>query len=337
MSYVEGNIPEKIVYVYSSLEEVTIGCGWESQQQKIDVYPSFIVDASKTNTMKTAETWATRRTHYSNAKKAIGLTKDEKDNKPIKNLRLIRLDIRSEGGRAYKVVIDGKYYADLREDVLVDVLLREKVDNGILSGEYIWARHGTQMKLVRVGSDLHSALIASTNRDKLGKISNDKFEVGGVYATKRGDTAVFLGYVSTTRIYFDENSQTVKNTKIRKGMLFYEFGYHGEDIPKEFTTTGTRWQNTIDRSPLDFTIRVNHVFREKITNIPIKFDVIKWVREGSRRIIKESICDLNKKGSRNTVRDIYCRFELTSELSNMYEFGSKPIDVFDIKKLLIFL
>lgn len=336
MSYIEGNIPEKIVYVYSSLEEVTIGCDWEYQQQKIDVYPSFIVDASKANTMKTAEIWATRRINYRNVKKAIGLTKDDKNNKPIKNLRLIRLDIRSEGGRAYKVVIDGKYYVDLREDVLMDVLLRDKVDNGILSGEYIWARHGTQMKLVRVGSDLHSALITSTNRDKLGKIPNAKFEVGGVYATKRGDTAVFLGYVSTTQVFFDSKTQSAEKKKLRKGMLFYEFRY-GEDIPKEFTTTGMRWKNTIDRSPLDFTIRVNHVFREKITNIPIKFDVIKWVREGSRRIIKESICDLNKKGSRSTISDIYCHFEITSDLSNMYEFGSKPIEVFDIKKFLIFL
>lgn len=336
MGFVEGNIPNKIIYVYSSLEEVYAGSAWEDNPQKIEVYPSFIVDASKENTIKTAEHWALKRVNYVSVKKNVGLTKDEFDNSPIKNVKLIRLDYRSEGGRAYKVLIDGKYYADLREDVLIDVLVNERINNGILGGEYIWARHGAQMKLVRVGSSLHSSLVASTNRDKMGKIPNNKFEVGGVYCTKRGDTAVFLGYVSTSRISFDVNKNIEIKKKIRKGMLFYEFRY-GEDIPNEFTTKGIRWENTIDRSPLDFDIRSNHVFRQKLGNIPIKFDVIKWSRDGCRKIIKESICDLNKRDSKYSVNNVYTRFETTSDLANMYEFGSKPIEIFDIKKFLVFL
>jgi hypothetical protein len=117
-------------------------------------------------------------------------------NEPISELKVVELERRTQGGRAYKVVHYGGYLVDMREDVIMDVIFNAGIDEGgVLKGEFVWARHGSEMKLVRVGSQLHKDLVEATNRKKEKKISNKDLVVGGIYETAGGSKAVYLGRV----------------------------------------------------------------------------------------------------------------------------------------------
>lgn len=115
---------------------------------------------------------------------------EETDNVPLKNVQILSLEKRSEGGRAYKVLIGNRVF-DLREDVLLDVLLNAKVENGLIDAEFIWCRVGSQMKLVRVGSELHKQMEESVKLT--AELSTPKELVyGGIYRTKT-KTLLYLG------------------------------------------------------------------------------------------------------------------------------------------------
>ena len=106
------------------------------------------------------------------------------ENKPISGLRVLSLEHRGQGGRAYKVVTPDGFYFDLREDILLDTMKTEGVaPGGILRGQYIWARVGAEMKLVRKGSELFRALLEASERSILSAIPLKQLKVGTVYET----------------------------------------------------------------------------------------------------------------------------------------------------------
>ncbi len=93
------------------------------------------------------------------------------------------------------------FYIDLREDVLLDTIQEVGISpGGVLNGTYLFATVGSQMKLIREGSALHTELIGATTRRNSKKISSKDLEVGGVYATISGQKLVFGGFVDTIDI-----------------------------------------------------------------------------------------------------------------------------------------
>lgn len=128
-------------------------------------------------------------------------TEFERPNTPMVGLRIIGLVIRGQGGRAYQVLVDGKYVFDLREDVLLDAMLNDGIGkNGALFGSYIFASVGSSMKLIRVGSLLHEKMIAATDYKTMKKITD--LEVGGIYRNKK-ETVLYLGYVYTRALHVE--------------------------------------------------------------------------------------------------------------------------------------
>src|ERR1022692_5297132 len=127
---VVGSIPKKICYVFSDEIDAAVGCNWDinwtnneendsSKSLKEKVLPAFPTEDGNEKTLKTAKAWA-EQTNYGQKQK---VSKTEVvDNDPIKNIRIFSLEERGQGGRAYKVLA-GKYYLDLREDVMMDTLL----------------------------------------------------------------------------------------------------------------------------------------------------------------------------------------------------------------------
>lgn len=215
-----GTIPDEIVIV-SSVEQPVYRC-WDDappdgsdislKREKEMVIPAFVCKAGNSKTIVTAVTWAERHRNYYDAdlktqvKKSDPVVQEHRKNEPMKDLRVVALDVRNNGGRAYKIMTKDKYYFDMREDVLLDAMIKAGIrEGGILNGEYIWANVSSQMKIVRVGSALHMSLIKDTEKSKLKRIGIKELVHGGVYATKRGEKYVYLGRVNATDFEYRTN------------------------------------------------------------------------------------------------------------------------------------
>lgn len=349
-----GSIPEKIIYVYSIEKEVKVGCQWDisicdtEDHKNITqkVTPVFPIELGNEKSLNTAINWATQGGwDYKNNKPNV---KDyfviELDNTPIKNIKVLSIEERGNGCGIYKVLID-KYYADLREDVMMDTLLQVGVaPGGILQGEYIWAKFGSQLKLIRIGSEIYRLINEFEARSTIKHIEKKDFEVGGVYRDKKKRTAIFIGYVNTIK-YKDEaclKINVVENAKfiyeqtvIKKGMLFYEvYDFEGIDkAVKEITTKDNYHQ---------FKLKKSHTYIEKIKNVDLPNDIINKLRNKAVSEIKNSILEYtgykNPKHNYSKINDfgLSSNISYTSEYLNMYPYDGTPIEPFDVKKFLIF-
>lgn len=241
-----GNIPEKIVYI--SRPATKINWEWDDFERKHiqtgeEVLPTFVADPSKPKTVETGISWAS-------------VCKDDKiiqeilDNKPF-HIRILSLEKRNQGGRAYKAILDFKnYYVDLREDVLLDAIIESGISKGgIPNAEFIWGKVGSQMKLVRVDSELHSELIKTTEDGKKSKVSN--VEIGGVYKNKKGEFSVYLGqhwildYDDIKEILSYGFKQVVDHNNYRwiKRQLWFNVPKWLSDRRKSFNVDMVKWES----------------------------------------------------------------------------------------------
>lgn len=220
--HVTGSIPKNMMYI--SQEATDVGGFWENANDqtatKIKVFPTFPADAYNPKSIETGMNWGSG---YRNGNKAP--TTIARPNDPMSYVRIVGLEIRSEGGRAYKVILDGDLYVDLREDVLLDTMIQVGVSKGgILKGTFIWARVGSQMKLVRVGSELHDALLKNTELATKKKIT--QFEVGGVYRGKSPDEFIYLGNFDTVKFETIHQPATGWNTPRTSTFIYKELKNH---------------------------------------------------------------------------------------------------------------
>jgi len=157
---VVGSIPEKIAYTYTKENEVLVGSSWDSEYsydekkhiskyEKEKVLPVHVTSNDEKSVAKIKKRvggWNGQNTS----------TTIEVENKPISNVRVISSGYRDQ---SYKALID-KYYIDLTDDVLMDTMLQTGVaPGGVLQGEFIWAKIGSQMKLIRIGSELYNLVM----------------------------------------------------------------------------------------------------------------------------------------------------------------------------------
>jgi hypothetical protein len=152
--------PSNLLYVLRAETEVinNFGRAWRRQNSDADVRkvrPAFVVDAENPKTRATAVAWAESRYWWRDPEPTKAEIIEHR-NVVIPSVELITLDKRSEGGRAWKVLVDDIFYVDLREDTLLDVLLYGQ-DNGqgIIRGPFIWLSMGNGLKLMRYGGSEH--------------------------------------------------------------------------------------------------------------------------------------------------------------------------------------
>lgn len=355
-----GYFPEKISYVCSEEEEVAVGCAWDiswyepedddgPKTTKIKVLPAFPVDSTDEKSMKRAVAWAesgyydyqTNKTHTRKH------TTKEVDNEPIKNVKVLSLEERGNGGRAYKALI-GKYYVDLREDVMMDTILQVGIaPGGILQGEYVWAKMGSQMKLVRIGSEVHRLLEEFCSKKDMKPIGKKELEVGGVYRDRKKNMAIFIGYVNTT-IFKEEKRPTswaerekakatfnFEQTPIKKGMLFYNV-YDFEGLEKSVKQMKSKDSN------YQFDIKRSHTFIEKVKDITIPNDIIAYLRNKSLKAVKESILEYtgHKQPKQGYAKidewTLSQTISYDSKWLNLYPYEDEAVNPFDVKKFLLF-
>lgn len=240
-----GNIPEKLVYVCAPKR--TLNSRWDDSDEsiaKVEVSPAYISDAENKKTLASATRWA-QRPNYTPETFAY-------DNNPIRGVKIVGYSHRSEGGGSYNAIVYDKFYVDFRDDVMLDVIINSKIDKGVILDDFIWARVGSNMKLVRVGSWLHGQMVEATAQDATKPIEDLVF--GGVYESKSGDTAIFLGSHPNLVSYsltkesgraWNNPNPTIKKTDYKTALVFhrvylnaiskqFEFrpSYHNVDIKK---------------------------------------------------------------------------------------------------------
>lgn len=180
-----GYIPERIVMVFSDAITTKNKAG-----EEINVVPAFPVDAKNKKRLETADTWALRG-NYRNGKGQRTVTKQEYPNGPFKDVKINALEIRGEGGRAYKVVVGDDYYVDFREDELMWVMQNPGIrPGGIMNGEFCFAVVGSQTKLIPIGSPLWDSMQQATKRKEAKELKASEFKVGNKY--RRKDTREFI-------------------------------------------------------------------------------------------------------------------------------------------------
>jgi hypothetical protein len=199
---VVGKIPEALVYV--SGPEHTVSLAWEDIEsvntRKFRVRTTYVVEEGNAKTLETARTWV-----RFDQRKAL---ETKRGNTPFR-VTICALEVRERGGRAYKVVDEDGHYFDLREDVMLDAILNCNISSGKIEADFIWARLGSQMKLVRLGSELHDALIKATQRGAAEKVKVTELEPGGIYRNVKGERFIVIGLGSTIAYEYSAEQKAV--------------------------------------------------------------------------------------------------------------------------------
>ncbi len=240
-----GGIPDKITYVVKQAHAVTRG--WHGLDDlhiaaPVTAAPAFPVDPESKSSMETAVRWAEGWGNKNPSRSVVG------DNAPIKEVEVITIDVRAEGGRAYKVrlldVAEGDLYVDMREDVVLDAMLVNGVKKGgIVKGPFVWGRLHSQLRLVRVGSSLHDAMVKAADRMAEKVVSAKDHVVGGIYLNRKLEALMYLGKcdidwpeykaVGPERPYghnhYAREQRLVRQTE-RGANLWFELKYHGDGL-----------------------------------------------------------------------------------------------------------
>lgn len=189
---VSGSIPSFLrMFIAKESSAPSQFDGVEYERSSIKVNPVMIVDEEVPKTHDTAKHWLDCR-----KLKIV----EKVPNVPITGITVHSLEHRGNGGRAYKVIFthpcepELQLLADLREVELIDAMFETGIAiGGILPGAYVFARVSSQMKLIRVGSPVHTSLLVTVSRKKDGPLKKSELVVNHIYSTLGGDVRIYLG------------------------------------------------------------------------------------------------------------------------------------------------
>lgn len=173
---------------------------------EITVKHTFPYNPDSKTAPETAKRWADNTTYDHKTRQYVKGPEPEfldRANDPF-SVTIIDLDVRSEGGRAYKVVDQSGRCFDLREDQVLEVFKHSGIlAGGVIPGQFVWGVLGSQMRMVLVGGDLHremtaqaEALKESNRRRASGAAPTEgTLKFGCIYRKRDGSLHVFLGKV----------------------------------------------------------------------------------------------------------------------------------------------
>lgn len=133
-------------------------------------------------------------------------TETTRDNTPMKEVKVVGIEYRSQGSSVYNVQTPDGGIFDMNNTDILQVMIDVGVQaGGILQGEYIWARVHTGMCLILVGSKAHKDIIEYMALGSNKIIKPREFEVGGIYQSK-SEIKIFLGWYMTAHEKWEYDS-----------------------------------------------------------------------------------------------------------------------------------
>lgn len=174
--------------------------------QLITVCDTFPYNPESKTAPETAARWA-KTTKFNYQTRKYEETPEPKivvrDNEPF-SVTITDLHVRSEGGRAYKVVDGDMRRFDLREDQVMEVMKTAGIlPGGAVPGTFVWGVLGSQIRLVLVGGELHKSMVEGASDKKAFELaqaagltpSEGSLQPGHVYRKKDKSLHLFLGRV----------------------------------------------------------------------------------------------------------------------------------------------
>jgi len=359
-----GYFPKEICYISSIKREIGVGCEWDmdhganANNKTEEVVPAFPVDNNDEKSLLTANNWAVSdirmqcRQETDKNKHPLP-TKEIIDNNSITGIRLLSIEQRGNGGRAYKALVNN-YLVDVREDVVMDTMLQEGIEaGGILKGEFVWAKCGAQMKLVRKGSELYKLIAEFESKKDKKPVSKKTLEVGGIYRTKKKESYIYIGNIDSVSFslpdikvapYWDSTaSQKYENdnsclafTKksVKNRMLFYKL-YNSETLEEGIKLLLN------PNSYYRFDVKQSHTLIEKIDQVDLDENIINNLSICFAKIVKERILEYTghvkqKKYVKLSLRNLANFICYNSIYLNMYESKGQEKPLFDVQKYLLF-
>jgi hypothetical protein len=230
-------IPKQICYISQPKES----------KDGLEYYPTFVCDAEKEASKQTGISWAKG---YKNKK----YTEVVNDNIPLYTYQIVDLEYRSEGGRAYKVILndDHNFYVDLREDVLLDCIRdRGIAANGYILNGLIWAVLGSQTRLVMYGGSYYNEIVDSMKIRSTKTVPKRDLTVGNIYQDSKKDLWIYLGIVDNHETYKKNPNYTYGNDRYLPVILNDQqmwFKIASYEIDKINFTTDNEWLDFIGSS-----------------------------------------------------------------------------------------
>jgi len=123
----------------------------------------------------------------------------ELTNNPF-SVKIVKLEQRTEGGRAYKVIDSENRLFDLREDQVIETIATHGIKpGGEIPGFFVWAIIGSQVKMVIIGGKTYKELVPDTVTGKPAPAAytSSKLKVGKVYKQRSGLCCAYVGKVKT--------------------------------------------------------------------------------------------------------------------------------------------
>ena len=308
-----GYIPKKVIIVSS-------GSGFH-ERWKLDpiidtdeFVPGFAVPLESRTRLRSAHMWAARR----RGKKDTDIIKEEKyDNSPM-TLKIVALEYRSNGGRAYKVVDQRNYLFDMREDVVIEAMLNVGVEpGGKLGGQYIWGVLGSSTRIIRLDSNLYNQLKESSQVRFLKPIKLKDLEPHTFYENRQGDLALFVNFISTS----GWNYWSGKEESLNKAMLWLYIHRRRTELSNaelvEMYLNGEGHGLTPE-------IKKTHSFVQKIeglADIPVGDGMIYAIRDRCRKELDGQLDDAIIFERKHMINSRIRRYGM---VCNMEPYGKKP-------------
>lgn len=173
--------------------------------EKITVQDTFPYNPDSKTAPDTAERWAHNGAwdYTNNTRKTTTPTLLQRPNEPF-SITITDLDVRSQGGRAYKAIDSSMRRFDLREDQVLEIFKHVGVSpGGHVPGQFVWGVLGSQMRMVLVGGALHIEMVEQLKdlkdfkqRQALGQTPTEgSLQFGHVYRKRDQTLHLYLGKV----------------------------------------------------------------------------------------------------------------------------------------------
>jgi hypothetical protein len=167
--------------------------------EKITIRDTFPYNPDSKTAPATAERWA--NPYWNKSDRAPDLL--VRANEPF-SITITDLHVRSEGGRAYKVIDEEMRRFDLREDQVIEVMKLVGIKpRGSVPGKFVWGILGSQVRLVLVGGELHTTMVKGAAELEAFKAAQASGELptestlrfGTIYRKRDKTLHLFLGRV----------------------------------------------------------------------------------------------------------------------------------------------
>lgn len=194
-------VPDQVTYVARAAIQYT----QQYTGRVFNVRPAFVLPSVSKAMLASARKWAGQV----DIEKTAG-------NRVQTYIQVVGIEHRSEGGVAYKVITDEGFLMDLREPEFMEAFLTGKIGkDGFISGQYVWSVGGNQMRLVRVGSPMHSERLRAgllsnplagqvgvngppVRKSRVKYLAATQLVKGNGYQASMGETLVYGGRIRRT-------------------------------------------------------------------------------------------------------------------------------------------